>query len=716
MAVAGAMACGGGGPDLPVPSDIAADTATDGQLGFAGARLALPLGVSVKASDGATVPRAEVRWTVQSGPGATVSDSITVTDGVGRAEVDVTLGDAAGAFVIRAALVVDLDKYVLFSALAADAPILTGVTPSAFSGGDTIVVSGHGLTDSLALEIGGTRARVVYVGALQESLLAEVPACLVPGPVDVRMRVPGGASTPVTGTFLQPASQLQLDVSDYVSLDPGAITGCATFPAAGHIGAQYLIVPQSTTTVPNMSVDYRLSGDSVVTMTVAGHPPVSEQPLELRFHDFLRRQEEAFAKLPKPALDQVLLAPNLMAGIEVGDQRAFRVCNTVTCNALEDFTEVTAEAKYVGDHAAIYLDREAPDTLTTAIFNELGAVFDEDLYEVATRAFGSESDVDQNGRVLILMTPVVNGLTPEADCEISIVTGFFFAIDLDPAFQKDQRSNRGEVFYALTPDPAGEAGCTHSVERVRRLVPVTFVHELQHMISYSQHVLVRGGPSEVLWLNEGLSHLSEELAALHFASLGDDLRFSEFAIGDLYNAYLYLENPAATYVLFSDGSGTLRERGGAWLLLRWITDQFGSAVTRRLVESGLTGAANVAAAAGYPFEQLVTEWTLANWASDLPDFPTPDRLKYVTWYRLRYTYGQLHAQLPDKFSRPFPIVPDSYVGGTFAATGTLRSGSGEYFIIEQLPGQRGFTLEFRDPSGGALGTSARPRLTVLRIR
>jgi len=716
MVLAAAMACGSGGPDLPVPSDIAADAATNGQSGFAGARLAQPLAVVVSASDGRSVARAEVRWTVPSGLGATVSDSVTVADGMGRAEVDVTLGDEAGSFTVRAALVADPDKYVLFAVNAVAAPTLSSVSPTVFSGGDTILLNGTVLTDTLTVEIGGAVASVVQVSGMGQSMSVEVPGCLVPGPVDIRIRFPGGATTPVMGTFDHPADWLWLEVTEYVSLDPVAIEACATFPAAGPSGAEYLIIPQSTTSVPNMSVAYRLSGDSVIKVTVADQPPAMEPALETRFHDFLRRREEEFARLPKPALDQALLAPNIVAGIEVGDQRTFRVCNTVTCNALADFTEVAAEAKWVGDHAAIYLDQEAPDTLTTVIFNELGAMFDEKLYEVATRAFGSESDVDQNGRVLILMTPVVNGLTPESSCETSIVTGFFFAIDIDPSFQNDQRSNRGEVFYALTPDPLGDAGCTHSVERVRRLVPVTFVHELQHMISYNQHVLVRGGSSEVLWLNEGLSHLSEELAALHFASLGDAERFSEFVVGDLYNAYLYLEDPGLQYVLFSDGTGTLHERGAAWLFLRWVTDQFGPAVTRRLVESDLTGATNVTAAAGYPFEQLVTEWMLANWVSDLPDFGAPARLKYVTWPRLRYTYGQLHAQLPDKFSRPFPIVPDSYVGGTFAATGTLRSGSGEYFIIEQLPGQRAFALAFRDPSGGALGTSARPRLTVLRIR
>ena len=47
-------------------------------------------------------------------------------------------------------------------------------------------------------------------------------------------------------------------------------------------------------------------------------------------------------------------------------------------------------------------------------------------------------------------------------------------------------------------------------------MPATFVHEFQHMISFGQHVLARGGASESLWLNEGLSHIAEELAGKYF--------------------------------------------------------------------------------------------------------------------------------------------------------------------------------------------------------
>ncbi len=651
------------------------------------------------------------------GVGATVSDTVTVTDGLGRAEVDVTLGQDEGTYTVRASLVVAAETNALFTVVALGPPRLTDVVPASFSAGDTIVLSGSRLRDTLTVDIGGARAQIVFASALGQDMSVEVPACLRPGTVSIAVRFPGGSSNALTGTYLSAANTLELDVGEYVTIDPSIVDNCTVYPDAGPDGAQYLLVPHAATSVPNVLADYELRGDSVGIVITAGEPPTRAFTTADRFHEFLRSREAEFAALPKSGA--VTMAPVLGvdAGIAIGDQRDFRVCNKVTCSEAPDFSLVTATAKYVGEHAAIYLDEDAPDTLSPATFQDFGTTFDRDLYEVATSAFGSESDVDQNGLVLILMTPVVNQLTPQSECESTVITGFFFSIDIDPAFSDDrQRSNQAEVFYALTPDPTGVAGCTHPVDRVRRLVPVTFMHEVQHMISYSQHVLVRGGSSEVLWLNEGLSHISEELAALHFAAMNDDERFSQFALGDLYDAFLYLEDPGATFTLFSEGSGTLAERGGAWLFLRWLIDQHGAVTLRRLVETSVTGADNVAAAAGYPFEQLVAEWLLANWVSDLTDFEAPARLTYVTWPRLRFTFGELHGQIPDRFTRPYPLVPLASVDGLFSLTGALRSGSGEYVLVEQLASQEGFKLTFQDPLGGNIAAGVRARLAVLRIR
>ncbi len=237
------------------------------------------------------------------------------------------------------------------------------------------------------------------------------------------------------------------------------------------------------------------------------------------------------------------------------------------------------------------------------------------------------------------------------------------------------------------------------------------------MISYNQHVLVRTGNSEQLWLNEGLSHLSEELAALHFKSLGDETAFSRFVLGDLFNAFLYLKQPGDNFLLFdSDQStGTLAERGAAWLFLRWLVDQFGEHVPRRLVETRERGAANIVQALGEPFPRLLSQWFLANYVSDLPGFTPSDRLQYRTW-RFRTTYASLYEQVPTSFDRPFPLVPLEFTGGAFVVDGVLHAGSGAYYLVEQPAGAAGFALRFAESTGGAVNPVVEPRLHVLRIR
>ncbi len=708
------QACGGG-VDLPMPTSIEVVAATNGQEGYAGGRLSLPLAVIARAADATIVPRARVQWTVTGGSGAVLSDAVTLADGTGQAQVELTLGPAVGDYAVRAALAVNTGVMVMFTARALDPPLFTEIVPSTFQGGDTISLVGARLSTTLRPEIGGALGTVVRVSAAADTLRAIVPRCLVPGSVNVRLVTDLWQSGMVTGTFQATGGPVTLRVGEYVSLDPVQLNNCATFPDAGVSTVEYLLTPQSVAGVPGASGAYRLRGDSFTTMIPAPQRRAAPPLWADRFHTFLREREAEYGRLPPGPL-RAARVEAVAAATKVGDRRNFRVCNVVTCSKLEDFTSITAEAKYVGRHAVIYQDLTAPTGgFTQTDFTDLGKLFDEELYEVNARAFGAESDVDQDGLVSILLTPVVNRLTPKAQCDQSFITGFFFALDVDSRFSNDNRSNQAEVFYAITPDPTGSVTCSHATDRVRRLVPVTFVHEHQHMINYNQHVLARTGGSEVVWLNEALSHLAEELAALHFQAQGDQTRFSRFAINDIFNAFLYLKNPEPEWVVFGDGTGSLEERGAVWLFLRWLVDQKGDALARRLVETSTVGAQNIEAATGEPIARLLADWFLTNWVSDLPGFTPPPRLTYATW-RFRTTYQSLNQQDPTTFDRPFPIVPQTFMGGTFEATGTLRSGSGAYFRVLQSPGQRGFTVTFDDGAGGPITATVVPRLNVLRIQ
>ena len=114
----------------------------------------------------------------------------------------------------------------------------------------------------------------------------------------------------------------------------------------------------------------------------------------------------------------------------------------------------------------------------------------------------------------MFFTRRVNELTP-ADNENSYVGGFFFGRDLLPATSGTcATSNYGEMFYLLVPDPTGVVnGNEFSRADVREIAVGIVAHEYQHLINASRRLYVNttARAFEEQWLNEGLSHIAEEL-------------------------------------------------------------------------------------------------------------------------------------------------------------------------------------------------------------
>jgi hypothetical protein len=61
-------------------------------------------------------------------------------------------------------------------------------------------------------------------------------------------------------------------------------------------------------------------------------------------------------------------------------------------------------------------------------------------------------------------------------------------------------------------------------------------------------------------------------------------------------------------------------------------------------------------------------------------------------------------------------VPDSFFGGQFQVSGVLRAGSGDYIRVIQLPGQKGFALQFTDGIGAPLSGVVPARLNIVRVK
>jgi len=528
-----------------------------------------------------------------------------------------------------------------------------------------------------------------------------------------------GPSAPTCSSAL--ASQLTLAVGAYASIDPLADGGCVTFPANTSVdSAEYLLVAQSAAGTFGESSPFRLRTATLAATAMLAQglaEPASPRATATLFDGMLRARGRAFryaAATPRRAPAVAASTPRASPPV-VGTLRSFVVCAKLDCS---QFKTVGARAQAVGAHVAIYVDTLAPaGGLTSADLDTLRQVFDTLLYPLDSANFGAVSDLDTNGVVIALMTPVVNALVTKTACTTTgYIAGFFLPDDLDQSAPLS-RSNHGEIFYSIVADPAGTLSCTHTSTGVKTGTPGTFVHELQHMINFAQHVLINGGSvSEEGWLDEGLSKYAEELAGRRYLAQADTATFSEYAFNEVDDAYKYLSATGASPLLIEFDQGTLAEVGASWLFTQYLVDQYGAALPAKLVQTTLAGAGNVAAQTGHSFDTTVTRWALANWVSDLPGFTTPAELSYTSWHFRTRTFASLHQQDATHFPLPYPIVPTASAGSAVSLSGTLRSGSGVYGRALQAPGAAAFTLFFSGSGTAALPAALVPRLSVIRIR
>jgi hypothetical protein len=479
--------------------------------------------------------------------------------------------------------------------------------------------------------------------------------------------------------------------------------------------ARYLVVPQ-------YPVEGSAPDSTLFSLTVgSGALAVSASALAERegvvtpqsaFDLRLRRIEAAL-----PAEERLGPGPARAAAAAPDSVRSFYVLGNLTTNC---FVETSARLKYTGARVYLYEDTGAPSSFTAGEYARFGALFDDVLYSIDTAAFGFPSDVDGNGHIIVLLSQRINQLTTKAECSSTgaYVAGYFFGYDLTSG----NGSNRGEIFYSVAPDSAAQFSCAHSKSQVGMRTPSTFLHEFQHMISYNQHVLLRKAQPEATWLNEGLSHIAEELGSKYYEAkypppsgrtIATQL-FPDSSQGfineDIRNAYSYLLSPRHKSVTTFAALGTLEERGAAWLFLRWLGDQKGDGIFKQLVETSRRGTDNVANAAGEPFAALFGDFGIATYTDSINGVPRES-------VPVRYRFTSRNTRLI--FSRTFPNRPNPIATTQLGCNGTstqpMVQGTSTYFLTGGTAGCSGTALEMRAPDGSALPAALQPQLAIFRL-
>ncbi|HEX6940848.1 MAG TPA: IPT/TIG domain-containing protein [Longimicrobiales bacterium] len=689
------------------------------QIGEVGQSLPEPFEARVTDA-GEPVEGVSVSWEIVAGDGAVLSPASSSTDADGIARTTLQLGPDVGTYEVHASIDGVDAAPAKFTARAVERPVIASVTPSEAAVGDLVTIAGERFSPNVADNVvlfDGFRGLVVE--ATDTQLRVVVPSCLPTRTVDVTVRIGPVESEPfsaldVTGDDTPP---IDLAVGEALALsDPEALS-CVRLPG-GENGIAFLAVQQNASGVAGQSLPYQvvgLTGPTVgVTAALAPRPTVTALPLQragfrtaqAAFETRVRLRERALARYGA-APETRELAPAMAKVPAVGDRREFEVYSGV-----DEFTTITAEVKYVSTNAVLYQDVDAPaGGFTAADFASFAALFDAPIFTADTATFGAPSDIDGNGRIIILFTPVVNELTPPG-LDGGFIAGFFYGIDL---FPKDvyAHSNEAEIFYSVVPDPDGVHGDAHSRDQVLRTVPPVLAHELQHMIHFA-HRKRLNAPQDELWISEGLAHMAEDVVAAELERRGDIEQAENFRLDNYERAYRFLDLPDATSIIDAEDMGTLAERGAQWLFIKYLAGHYGgSALLRALTQTALSGVANVENATGAAWADLFEGWSVALWADDAPE------LAGVA-IDPAYTFPDIDLRREISSRDGYPLVPVAVGYQDFELTGTLKASSPMYAIIE-APGPLAGSppalhLSFSRAGGGAFLAGDRPRWTLLRIR
>lgn len=439
---------------------------------------------------------------------------------------------------------------------------------------------------------------------------------------------------------------------------------------------RYLLIPHATNASIPFSQEnpYAISGEELSMISYTGSAAGAGSPVITGRERFERHLRDGFDEIAAAAggartLPGVRTKPGPARA--PAQFRQFNVLNTAHPDAdltkAGSYSQVTAELRYDGQHCLIYADVDtlASGNLTQADFDAFGERFDRPatgIHAVNTTYFGTESDIDGNGKVIMLVSGIINGL-PDTDPDWKylppelkyVIAGFFLPVDLFRPGQygiESGTTNEAEIFYLLAADPDTTYldGVPFSYSYVVNENPITIAHEYQHLISYSYRKRNYGALlySQRTWLEEGMAHMAEDLNGMQESNFG--------------RAGIYLDDPGA--VSLENDFAPLNQRGGIFLFLRYLGDRFDESIYKQILQSRCLGRPCIESITGENFYVTVADF-LATLYLTGRGITADDK------YNFRST------NIADFDSL---LVAERAVGDG-SVSGTIRLSSGDYYLF-----------------------------------
>jgi hypothetical protein len=180
---------------------------------------------------------------------------------------------------------------------------------------------------------------------------------------------------------------------------------------------------------------------------------------------------------------------------------------------------------------------------------------------------------------------------------------------------------------------------------------------------------------------------------------------------------MYMLEPSRWSITEFAAGGQLQERGGAWLFLRWLGDQKGDGIFRRLVETSLTGVRNVEDKAGEPFARMFGDFSIAAYAYDglsgVQRSAMPERYRFLS-RDFRVIFKRFFDVGGDDFDRVFPIVPTVFAPGA-SVFNSMVPGTATWYELRTGTAPR-VTLNFGPNGGTGFEPALGAQVTVLRLQ
>jgi hypothetical protein len=416
------------------------------------------------------------------------------------------------------------------------------------------------------------------------------------------------------------------------------------------------------------------------------------------------------------------------AALALGDVLSLNVSS----RACDSITTRTARVVAIGTQSIVVADTLNPaGGFTAADYQRFATRFDTLVYPLDVDNFGAPAVFGSSGKILLFFTTAVNALTAKGST--SYVGGFFFSRDLFPVLASPDLgscagSNESNVFYLLTPDPTGSVnGNIRRTGFVDSVTTSVLAHEFQHLINASRRIYVNKAtvPFETVWLNEGLSHVAEELLFYHegvsaplqnldLTSIRASVRLKDaFNADQGSNAGRYREYllaPSVSSPMRNDDS--LSTRGATWDFLRYAADRktrgggTDASVWQALVNSSTSGIANLRQVFGSNLGTMLSDWSVSHYADDIlpgvsADFTQPS----WNWHTI---YPALGGSASSPSTYPLKVTGLTTTG----ASGTVIPGGSSFYRFSVSANATG-TLEI---TAGSAGTPSPVQGVIVRLR